>query len=50
MRRAIDFHEGVKVDEKALVQLLREAVALNQNKPAKKPAAKKKAAHAKTKR
>ncbi|HEY4178685.1 MAG TPA: DUF1801 domain-containing protein [Kofleriaceae bacterium] len=39
MRRAIDFHEGVKINEKALVQLLRDAVALNESKPAKKPAA-----------
>ena len=29
-RRAIDFHEGVKVDEKALKTLIRDAVALNQ--------------------
>lgn len=28
-RRAIDFHEGDKVDEKALKALIREAVALN---------------------
>jgi hypothetical protein len=39
MRRAIDFHEGVKVDEKALKTLIRDAVALNQAK--KKPAKKK---------
>jgi hypothetical protein len=31
-RRAIDFHEGDKVDEKALKDLIREAVALNQSK------------------
>jgi hypothetical protein len=31
-RRAIDFHEGDKVDEKALKDLIREAVALNQAK------------------
>ncbi len=29
VRRAIDFHEGEKVDEKALKALIREAVALN---------------------
>ena len=29
-RRAIDFHEGEKIDEKALKALIREAVALNQ--------------------
>jgi len=28
-RRAIDFHEGEKIDEKALKALVREAVALN---------------------
>jgi hypothetical protein len=28
-RRAIDFHEGVKIDEKALKALIRAAVALN---------------------
>jgi hypothetical protein len=28
-RRAIDFHEGAKIDEKALKALIREAVALN---------------------
>jgi hypothetical protein len=28
-RRAIDFHEGDKIDEKALRALIREAVALN---------------------
>jgi len=31
-RRAIDFHEGDKVDEKALKALIRAAVALNQSK------------------
>jgi hypothetical protein len=30
-RRAIDFHEGEKVDEKALKALIRAAVALNQS-------------------
>jgi len=28
-RRAIDFHEGDKIDEKALTALIRAAVALN---------------------
>jgi hypothetical protein len=37
-RRAIDIHEGDKINEKALKTLIREAVALN---TAKKPAAKK---------
>jgi hypothetical protein len=31
-RRAIDFHEGDKIDEKALKALIREAVALNTSK------------------
>jgi hypothetical protein len=31
-RRAIDFHEGEKVDEKALKELVRAAVALNTSK------------------
>jgi hypothetical protein len=31
-RRAIDFHEGDKIDEKALKALIREAVALNESK------------------
>jgi hypothetical protein len=35
-RRAIDIHEGDKVDEKALKALIRAAVALNMSKPAKK--------------
>jgi len=35
-RRAIDFHEGDKVDEKALKALIRAAVALNTSKSAKK--------------
>jgi hypothetical protein len=35
-RRAIDFSEGDKVDAKALKALIREAVALNESKPAKK--------------
>jgi hypothetical protein len=33
-RRAIDFHEGDKIDEKALKALVRAAVALNMSKPA----------------
>ena len=32
VRRAIDFHEGDKVDEKALKTLIRAAVALNKSK------------------
>jgi hypothetical protein len=32
-RRAIDIHEGEKVDDKALKALVRAAVALNQSKP-----------------
>jgi len=32
-RRAIDFHEGEKIDEKALKALVRAAVALNRSKP-----------------
>ena len=35
-RRAIDIHEGEKVNEKALKALIRGAVALNTAKPAKK--------------
>jgi hypothetical protein len=31
-RRAIDFHEGEKIDEKALKTLVRAAVALNESK------------------
>ena len=31
-RRAIDFHEGDKIDEKALKALIRAAVALNESK------------------
>jgi hypothetical protein len=30
--RAIDFHEGDKIDEKALKALIRNAVALNMSK------------------
>jgi hypothetical protein len=32
VRRAIDFHEGEKIDEKALTALIRAAVALNEAK------------------
>ncbi len=35
VRRAIDFHEGGKIDEKALQALIRAAVVLNTSKPAK---------------
>ena len=35
-RRAIDIHEGEKLDEKALKNLIKAAVALNESKPAKK--------------
>ena len=35
-RRAIDIHEGEKINEKALKALIRAAVALNESKPAKK--------------
>jgi hypothetical protein len=34
-RRAIDIHEGDKIDEKALKALIRAAVALNMSKPAR---------------
>jgi len=34
VRRAIDFHEGGKIDEKALKALIRAAVALNTSKQA----------------
>ena len=36
-RRAIDFHEGDKIDEKALKALIRAAVALNTLRAQKKP-------------
>jgi hypothetical protein len=36
-RRAIDFHEGDEVDEKALKALVRAAVALNTSSAAKRP-------------
>jgi hypothetical protein len=35
-RRAIDFHEGDKIDEKALQALIRAAVALNTSSPAQR--------------
>jgi hypothetical protein len=40
MRRAIDFHEGDKINERALKNLVRAAIELNQSKSKKKaPAA-----------
>jgi hypothetical protein len=36
-RRAIDFHEGDTIDEKALQALIRAAVALNTSSAAKRP-------------
>src|SRR5499427_5984637 len=36
-RRAIDFHEGAKIDEKALKALIRAAVALNTSSAAQRP-------------
>jgi hypothetical protein len=36
VRRAIDFSEGDKINVKALTALIREAVALNESKPARK--------------
>ena len=36
-RRAIDFHEGDKIDEKALQALIRAAVALNTSLAARRP-------------
>ena len=36
VRRAIDIHEGEKVDESAFKALVRQAVALNKSKPSKK--------------
>src|SRR3982750_2167340 len=36
-RRAIDFHEGDEIDEKALKALIRAAVALNTSSAAKRP-------------
>ena len=40
-RRAIDFFEGDKVDERALKALVRAAIEYNQNKSKKKASAKK---------
>jgi hypothetical protein len=37
VRRAIDIHEGELVDEAAFTALVREAVALNRARPAKRP-------------
>ncbi len=37
IRRAIDLHEGDKIDEKALKALVRAAAALNASKPASRP-------------
>jgi hypothetical protein len=37
VRRAIDFPEGAKINEKALKALIQAAVELNKAKPAKKP-------------
>ena len=37
MRRAIDFHEGDEIDEKALEALIRAAVALNTSSAARRP-------------
>ena len=36
-RRAIDFHEGEKIDEKALTALVRAAITLNTSKRTPKP-------------
>ena len=41
-RRAIDFHEGDKIDEKALTALIRAAVALNTSARAARPVRSKK--------
>jgi len=38
VRRAIDIHEGEKIDEAAFTALVRAAIALNQSKPPKKKA------------
>jgi hypothetical protein len=43
VRRAIDFHEGAKINEKALKALIRAAAALNTSKAKKKPAKKRSA-------
>ena len=44
VRRAIDIHEGDKIDEKALKALIRAAVALNMSKAASRPQKKSKRA------
>jgi hypothetical protein len=36
VRRAIDIHEGERIDERAFTSLIRAAVALNEKKPARK--------------
>ena len=41
VRRAIDFHEGEKINDKALAALIRAAVALNAQSGVRKAAAKK---------
>lgn len=46
-RRAIDFHEGDKINERALKALIRAAVELNQSKVKKKTPAKAKASKSK---
>ena len=43
VRRAIDFHEGAKINEKALKTLIRAAVDLNTSKAKSKPAKKRSA-------
>jgi len=43
VRRALDFHEGEKINEKALKTLIRAAVALNASKVKSKPAKKRSA-------
>ena len=40
-RRAIDFHEGDKIDEKAFKALIRAAVALNTSSAVKRPGTRK---------
>ena len=42
-RRAIDFHEGDKIDERALTALVRAAVALNTSSAARRPGTRAKA-------
>jgi hypothetical protein len=37
VRRAIDFHEGEKIDEKGLKALIRAAVALNESSAGRRP-------------